>query len=115
MRTPASSKDRPHDRRSLVPVFLRPLAIFRYLKDPRAPAWPKVFFVIATIYLVMPVDLIPDIAPVIGWLDDLGIGAVATGFVLNAVAKHHDRARTPQESPNRAPQKVEDEEPELGA
>ena len=38
-------------------------------------AWA--LFVLAIIYVVSPVDLVPDV-PIIGWIDDLFAGAIAT-------------------------------------
>jgi uncharacterized membrane protein YkvA (DUF1232 family) len=29
--------------------------------------------VLATLYVLSPIDVIPDIAPIIGWLDDVGV------------------------------------------
>lgn len=40
--------------------------------------WKKIIIVLlAFIYVVSPLDLIPDFIPVIGWLDDLGVLAWA--------------------------------------
>lgn len=36
----------------------------------------------ALAYFVLPVDAIPDFVPVVGWLDDLGILAMAVNFIL---------------------------------
>ena len=42
-----------------------------------------VILILALLYILSPVDLIPDVIPVIGWVDDaavaLGAGAVALG------------------------------------
>ena len=38
--------------------------------------WAWILFVLAVIYGVSPVDLIPDM-PVVGWIDDFTIGAAA--------------------------------------
>jgi uncharacterized membrane protein YkvA (DUF1232 family) len=40
--------------------------------------------ILAIIYLIWPVDFIPDIIPVIGWIDDLIVIALAIGFAMNA-------------------------------
>ena len=34
------------------------------------------FFVLQAAYVLMPVDLVPDLVPVVGWLDDLLVMAV---------------------------------------
>ena len=46
--------------------------IWQVLKDRRTPLWSKGAFVLVTaIYLVSPIDLIPDVILGLGWLDDL--------------------------------------------
>lgn len=45
--------------------------------------WKKIIIVLlAFIYVVSPLDLIPDFIPVIGWLDDLGVLAWAAKQVF---------------------------------
>lgn len=45
--------------------------------------WKKIIIVLlAFIYIVSPLDLIPDFIPVIGWLDDLGVLAWAAKQVF---------------------------------
>jgi uncharacterized membrane protein YkvA (DUF1232 family) len=46
---------------------------WRLLRDPRVPLWAKLIPVGALIYVLSPLDLIPDLIPVLGQLDDLGI------------------------------------------
>jgi uncharacterized membrane protein YkvA (DUF1232 family) len=60
------------------------LGFVRFLRDPNADWKPKLALGIAILYLVWPIDLIPDIAPIIGWLDDIGISALAIAYVIYA-------------------------------
>jgi uncharacterized membrane protein YkvA (DUF1232 family) len=41
------------------------------LADPRTPWFPKMILGAAIVYLLSPIDLIPDFIPVLGHLDDL--------------------------------------------
>ena len=54
------------------------------LRDPKGPRMAKVVTLIAVLYLVWPADLIPDIVPFLGWLDDLGITALALWWLHRA-------------------------------
>jgi uncharacterized membrane protein YkvA (DUF1232 family) len=40
------------------------------LRDARTPASAKLATIAAILYVVSPVDLIPDLIPLLGWLDD---------------------------------------------
>lgn len=44
------------------------------LRDPRAPRAAKLVTVLAALYVVSPVDFVPDTIPILGWLDDGLIG-----------------------------------------
>lgn len=46
--------------------------VMALLRDPRTPALPRLAVLLAVLYLLWPVDLLPGaVMPVIGWLDDL--------------------------------------------
>lgn len=49
------------------------LALFSYMKDPFVRWQRKAIVVAGLIYFISPIDTIPDIAPLIGYLDDLGV------------------------------------------
>jgi hypothetical protein len=45
--------------------------------------WKRgIIALLAILYILSPLDLIPDFIPVIGWLDDLGVLAWAARYVL---------------------------------
>jgi len=46
-------------------------AVFIALKHPDTPRLAKVLAVIAVVYALSPIDLIPDFIPIIGFLDDV--------------------------------------------
>lgn len=48
-------------------------ALFNYMIDPSVTWYRKSIVVGALIYFISPIDTIPDIAPLIGYLDDLGV------------------------------------------
>ena len=63
------------------------------VRDPRVPLRAKVVLGATTLYLAMPIDLIPDFIPIAGSLDDAIVAAFALRFVVGAsspeiVAEH---------------------------
>lgn len=47
--------------------------VARLLRDPRVPVYLKAIPFAPLIYLISPIDFLPDLIPVIGQLDDLGL------------------------------------------
>jgi uncharacterized membrane protein YkvA (DUF1232 family) len=80
---------------------LRELArvCWRCVRDPRVPRWPKLGLVAAVGYVLVPFDLVPDVIPLLGQLDDLTVLALA-GLVFLAccppsvVAEHRCAVRS---------------------
>lgn len=55
-------------------VFMMPnlvKLVARLLRDPRVPRRAKITLGIAAAYVASPIDLIPEMIPVIGWADDV--------------------------------------------
>ncbi|MBS7808340.1 DUF1232 domain-containing protein [Variovorax sp. PCZ-1] len=40
------------------------------LRDARTPASAKLATIAAVLYVISPIDLVPDLIPLLGWLDD---------------------------------------------
>ncbi len=60
-------------------------ALARLAADPVLPTAAKVAVAAAVLYLVSPVDLIPDFIPLLGALDDLLVAAIVVDGILNFV------------------------------
>lgn len=59
---------------------------WRLLRDPRVPSWPKLLVPALTVlYVLSPIDLLPDFLPVLGQLDDIGVIALALAMVAMLV------------------------------
>ena len=53
------------------------------LRHPQAPGWLKAGTALVLLYLISPIDLIPDVVPVFGVVDDLVIVPMAIRWLLN--------------------------------
>jgi uncharacterized membrane protein YkvA (DUF1232 family) len=49
------------------------MTLWRAFIAPGTPLWLKGLMLLVPLYLISPADLIPDIIPVLGWVDDLVI------------------------------------------
>lgn len=84
-----------------VPALVRTLLTharlsLRLLRDPAVPVGIKLLPVVATLYLLSPIDGMPDFIPVLGQLDDLGVVLLALESFLKlcpeSVVAHHRSA-----------------------
>ena len=55
----------------------------RLLKDARVPTAEKALFLAAIVYVISPIDLIPDIFPFIGQVDDIYVVALTLLRLVN--------------------------------
>jgi uncharacterized membrane protein YkvA (DUF1232 family) len=75
--------------RELATLIPNLLVLFRgLLRDPRVTRGSKAWLWFAVVWLVSPIDLIPEFIPVLGPLDD----AVVAALVLRHVMRRTDRA-----------------------
>ena len=75
----------------MLAMLANPRGLWRYLRDPKTPRGPKVVAVLALVYLVSPVDAVPElIAPLVGWLDDLGVTALALTWLATKGARYEN-------------------------
>jgi uncharacterized membrane protein YkvA (DUF1232 family) len=49
------------------------LALYNYMRDPLVKWFRKAIVVAALIYFIVPIDAIPDLTPLFGYMDDLGV------------------------------------------
>lgn len=61
--------------------------MWRLRRDPRVPRRAKVALAIAAIWVVSPIDLIPEFLPIIGPLDDAVVVALALRYAARSVPR----------------------------
>jgi uncharacterized membrane protein YkvA (DUF1232 family) len=84
---PATSEEVPQtDIKEFVLLAPRLIKLlWKLMRDPRVPARSKATLIVLGVYLISPIDLIPDAIPGLGQLDDLFLAAFALDQILNRV------------------------------
>jgi uncharacterized membrane protein YkvA (DUF1232 family) len=54
-------------------------------KDNSKPVWVRWVAVFCLVYVISPIDFLPDIIPVIGWLDDIIVILTTVTSILSAL------------------------------
>jgi uncharacterized membrane protein YkvA (DUF1232 family) len=57
------------------------LALWDYLMSGKCSAGDIVLIVAALLYLITPIDAIPDFIPVVGWLDDVAVASLVLAYL----------------------------------
>ncbi|MDT3695057.1 MAG: YkvA family protein [Ignavibacterium sp.] len=66
------------------------MALYSYMRDPFVSWHRKAIVVMGLIYFISPIDTIPDIAPLVGYLDDLGVIAALIKFLGSELVPYYD-------------------------
>ncbi|MBI3243613.1 MAG: DUF1232 domain-containing protein [Chloroflexi bacterium] len=74
-------------------LILQARLVWLLMRDPRVPLWLKALPVGSLAYLVMPFDIVTDVIPILGQLDDLavifiGLSTFVSLCPQNAVEEH---------------------------
>ncbi|MCB0730545.1 MAG: DUF1232 domain-containing protein [Ignavibacteriae bacterium] len=65
-------------------------ALYNYFLDSSIPWYRKSIVVGALVYFIFPIDSIPDIAPLIGYLDDLGVITAVIKYLGSELTQYYD-------------------------
>lgn len=65
-------------------------ALFNYFVDNNIPWYRKSIVVGALVYFIMPIDTIPDLAPLVGYLDDLGVITAVIKYLGSELTQYYD-------------------------
>lgn len=68
------------------------VALWRAFLDPATPLHLKALMLLVPLYLLSPVDLIPDFIPLAGWLDDIVIIPMLVSWIFGLLARPQERA-----------------------
>lgn len=69
--------------RRLIRAAGRDVVVLWYAcRNPETPALVKLFSILLALYVVSPIDLIPDTLPILGWLDDATLLALGIPVLL---------------------------------
>lgn len=62
------------------------------LRHPETPISIKIGAILLALYVISPLDIIPDMLPVLGWIDDATLLALGIPFLLKKVPAHIKQA-----------------------
>lgn len=65
------------------------IALYNYLKDDSVKWYRKLIVVSALLYFIAPIDTVPDLAPLVGYLDDFGVIAAAIKYIGSEIKPYY--------------------------
>jgi uncharacterized membrane protein YkvA (DUF1232 family) len=74
------------------------IALYNYLKDDQVKWYRKLIVVSALLYFISPIDTIPDLAPLVGYLDDLGVIAATIKYIGSEIQPYYRYKTSPKEN-----------------
>lgn len=65
-------------------------ALYNYMRDKHVPWYRKSIVIGALIYFISPIDAVPDLAPLVGYLDDLGVITAVLKFMGSELIPYYE-------------------------
>ena len=92
--------------KSLPQIWRTGRLALRLVRDPRVPTAAKLLFGATVIYMLSPIDVVPDWLPVLGQADDLVVLLAGLNLFLRACPKwlvdeHEDAISSPRDDSQR--------------
>ena len=78
------------NRKSVFKILSHLKALKKYMLDKDVKWVRKSVVVAAVLYFITPIDAVPDIAPLIGFLDDFGVIAWTIRFLGSEIGDYYD-------------------------
>ncbi len=66
------------------------MALYNYMMDSGVSWHRKSIVIAALVYFISPIDAIPDLAPLFGYLDDLGVITAVLKFLGSELTAYYD-------------------------
>lgn len=66
-------------------------ALYKYMIDPNVPWYRKSIVAGALIYFIVPIDIVPDLSPLVGYLDDLGVITAVLKYLGHELIPYYEK------------------------
>lgn len=84
-------------QKGILAMLANPAGMWRFLRDPKTAKRTKALAVLAVVYLVSPLDAVPELlVPLFGWLDDVGVTALALTWLASKAARYENELPRPE-------------------
>ena len=71
-------------------MLARLKTIVALMRNPRVSTFPKFLVIGAIAYILLPTDAVPDVAPVVGWIDDILFLMGALGMLFGSAPSREE-------------------------
>lgn len=78
-------------------ILSRAKQLYQYFLSPEITGGQKFLVAGALLYILSPLDLIPDVVPIFGWLDDIGVATFALSYIFSQMDKLQEKNKKKQE------------------